>query len=93
MWAGYAHVSTLKHVLNIRPDKHQIDAERPTDTHVDHVVSMEFMTSLATGIVSRAKLASPKRKTRAGRSCRSRDTISVHVSDHEEAHGGWRHTG
>ena len=61
--------------------------------HMDRSMSMESVSFSATEPTSVAILAGQKRRTRTDRSCRSRDTISGHMSDHEEAHGGWRRTG
>ena len=48
---------------------------------------------LGHGAGQRAHTSEPKAKNTVGRTCRSRDTISSHVSDHEEAYGGWRRMG
>ena len=61
--------------------------------HVDHSMTLEFVSSLAMEPTSAAILASQKPRTRTDRSFRSRDTISGHMSEHEEAHGGWRRIG
>ena len=56
-------------------------------------MTLKFVSSSATELTSAAILASLKPRTRTDRSFRSRDTISGHMSEHEEAHGGWRRTG
>ena len=66
---------------------------RGPQRHEDRSTSMEFMSSSTMEPTNVAILTGQKRRTRTDRSCRSRDTISGHMSDHEEAHGGWRRTG
>ena len=90
--AAQGRASTLKHTLSALQTSHKSTLSGP-QRHVDHSMTLEFVSSSATELTSAAILASPKRKTRADRSFRSRDTISGHMSDHEEAHGGWRRTG
>ena len=91
-WAGSGHSSTLNHSFSALPTSDKSTLRGP-QRHEDRSTSMEFMSFSATEPTSVAILAGQKRRTRTDRSFRSRDTISGHVSDHEEAYGGWRHTG
>ena len=66
---------------------------RGPQRHADRSMNLECLSSSPTEPTSGVILASRKRRTRPDRSCRSRETISGHIGDHEEAHGGWRRTG
>ena len=92
LWAAEAHLSTLKHAFSALPISDKSTLRGP-QRHEDRSTSMEFMSSSTMEPTSVVILADQKRRTRADRRCRSRDTISGHMSDHEEAHGGWRRTG
>ena len=90
--AGHGHVSTLDHTLNGLKTRHKSTPKGP-QRHVDRSMTMDSASSSAMEPISATILASQMRRTRTDRSCRSRDTISGHMSDHEEAHGGWRRMG
>ena len=89
---GKGHISTFDHTLSILQTSYNSTLRGP-QRHVDRSMKLEYVSSSATEPTSVAILAGQKRRTRTDRSCRSRDTISGHMSDHEEAHGGWRRTG
>ena len=91
-WTGHGHFSKLNHPFSMLETSRKSTPRSPS-THVDRLVRMEFVSFLAMVLVSRTKLASPTQRTRAERSCQSRDTTFVTVSIHEEAHGGWRRMG
>ena len=56
-------------------------------------MTLESLSFSATEPTSGPIVASPKQRTRADRTCRSRDTISVQLGAYGDAHGGWRHVG
>ena len=90
--AGEARASTLKHALSTLRTSHKPTPIGPR-RHVDHSMTLESVSSSATEPTSGPILAGPKQRTRADRTCRSRDTISVQLGAYGDARGGWRHVG
>ena len=89
--AGKGHASTLDHILIVLQTSLESTPRGP-QRHVDRSMALESLSSSASELMSGPKLASLKQRTRSHRSFRSRDTISGHIRDHDEAHGGWRRT-
>ena len=91
-WAGEACASTLKHALSALQTCHKLGPRGP-QRRVDHSMMLKSSSSSATEPNSGAILDSPKRKTRADRSCGPRDMISGLSGAYGDAHGGSRHVG
>ena len=92
LWAGEARASTLKHALSALQTSRKPGPRGP-HRRVDHSMTLESLSFSATEPTSGPIVASPKQRTRADRTCRSRDTISVQLGAYGDAHGGWRHVG
>ena len=90
--AGEAHVSTLEHTFSALQTSLKPGPRGP-HRRVDHSMTLESLSFSATEPTSGPIVASPKQRTRADRTCRSRDTISVQLGAYGDAHGGWRHVG
>ena len=90
--AGQGHVSTLDHRLSVIERCMKSTLTGP-QRRANHSTTLEYLSSSATEAISGPKLVSTKQRTRAERSCRSRDTTFGHMSGHEDTHGGWRRTG
>ena len=82
----------MKHALSVLQTSHKSTPRGP-HRRVDHSMTLESLSFSATEPTSGSIVASPKQRTRADRTCRSRDTISVQLGAYGDAHGGWRHVG
>ena len=90
--ARKGHVSTFRHSMS----GHQTSSKsmlRGPSAHVNRSSMLKPVSSLTTVPASRPSPTTPTRRTRANRSCRARAAAVGHLSSHEEAYGGWRHTG
>ena len=91
IFAGKGRALTLDHIFIVFQTSLE-STPRGRQRHVDRSMALESLSSSAIEPISGPKVASLKQRTRSHRSFRSRDSISGHIKDHEEAHGGWRRT-
>ena len=90
--AGKGHVSTFSHSMSGLQTSSKSMLRGPS-AHVNRSSMLKPVSSLTTVPASRPSPTTPTRRTRANRSCRARAAAVGHLSNHEEAYGGWRHTG
>ena len=90
--AGKGLVSTFSHSMSGRQTSSKSMLRGPS-AHVNRSSMLKPVSSLTTVPASRPSPTTPTRRTRANRSCRARAAAVGHLRSHEEAYGGWRHTG
>ena len=90
--AGKGHVSTFSHSMSGLQTSSKSMLRGPS-AHVNRSSMLKPVSSLTTVPASRPSPTTPTRRTRANRTCRARAAAVGHLRSHEEAYGGWRHTG
>ena len=90
--AGKGHVSTFSHSMSGLQTSSKSMLRGPS-AHVNRSSMLKPVSSLTTVPASRPSPTTPTRRTRANRPCRARAAAVGHLRSHEEAYGGWRHTG